>query len=907
MTKLPILLFLVLASQVLAGNFIQTDADRAGDGYPAAWPRINGSAINPESYKLMQEHGFLPLKTTYLSDEELAQKFELNSPEMAEVKAALEKKDASSLKAALIAYLNRKLRPLTPANPPKPIPYANSSNPQQRPDTWLGQTITLEINGQIKTYPLQERINWYYIDDGEPDISGWSWWGNPLAEAYLASGDVKYAEALLKYIRLFYKNCRPPAQKETHYSGALGPWSVGGRGRAMGFLQWLYTVVANAPVTTDEDRLMFLKLIYEHGECMHGLAEIHHISNFEFYPITVLSMLSKQFPEFKDSTAWRARAKDLLLRNMEDSVLDDGGQQERTQYSFGYAMNYSRLLRQLTPEGAPMPADLLRIIESMYDFNMWVLSPLGQWPNLNIGGMQDIRGYMSLAPELFPQRADFAYLVSNGTNGSPPVKTSRVMAHSGFATLRSDWTTNALCMSMNYCGSLPEDANCGYRQLLSFSIWAHGRAYITNPGNCLHYSDPLFGSWMAATQAANTVMVDNENQQLISNGGRLQSWADHPAFTYLATETQNYRHLGVMHRRAVLFLKQSYWVVFDRMTPIGPPGKTHDYRWQAHFQPMEIAVDATTKIVASSTVNGNRCFVVPSEPEKQELERGEGYIADGVHDTPHALKGPFVRYIQKSDRPVSFTVLLAPTTNNASAPVLSKLPTSDDATGVRIRQGDSEDLIAMAENPVSHTYGPMTTDGEAAYVRMRNGKVVEAGVVGGRKLVYSGRTLLEVGPEITSATVRYDGHKITVDARGHGRVVYEGKPGWFGRKRLTMEFKSPGALELSAPVLSSDPEHVSRATIGVPGRGNRSEHPVVVTWKTPLPADATIEYAPVGSDDWKRNRKPDAVIDHRVVLSPLTPGTTYQLRIRSVTDDGRIGKTDLTYRCEPDPKVAVTP
>jgi hypothetical protein len=93
----------------------------------------------------------------------------------------------------------------------------------------------------------------------------------------------------------------------------------------------------------------------------------------------------------------------------------------------------------------------------------------------------------------------------------------------------------------------------------------------------------------------------------------------------------------------------------------------------------------------------------------------------------------------------------------------------------------------------------------------------------------------------------------------------------------------------------------------VPGRGNRTEHPLVVSWKTPAPADAIIEYAPVGSEDWKRNMKPDAVTDHRVVLSPLTPGTTYRLRIRSSTEDGRSGTKELTYRCAADTNVAVTP
>ena len=75
----------------------------------------------------------------------------------------------------------------------------------------------------------------------------------------------------------------------------------------MGFLQWMYQVLGKAPMTTDEDRLMFLKLIYEHGACMYGLSDIHHVSNFEFYPIEVLSLAARQFPEFKDSKAWRER------------------------------------------------------------------------------------------------------------------------------------------------------------------------------------------------------------------------------------------------------------------------------------------------------------------------------------------------------------------------------------------------------------------------------------------------------------------------------------------------------------------------------------------------------------------------------------------------------------------------
>ncbi|MBI4023598.1 MAG: fibronectin type III domain-containing protein, partial [Verrucomicrobia bacterium] len=191
--------------------------------------------------------------------------------------------------------------------------------------------------------------------------------------------------------------------------------------------------------------------------------------------------------------------------------------------------------------------------------------------------------------------------------------------------------------------------------------------------------------------------------------------------------------------------------------------------------------------------------------------------------------------------------------------------------------------------------------------------IVEAGLVGGQKLIYSGKTLIEVGPEIASADIHYASDKITVDVRGNGRIsmpagsektlvlngktLSGGKKGWWWKRRWEVELASPGPLELSVPTLSNDLEVVSKATIGVPGRGNRTEHPVVVTWKTSLPADASIEYSPAGSEDWKRNMKPDAVTAQRLVLSPLSPGTTYRIRIRSATEDGRIGKTQLTYLC----------
>src|SRR5205814_2087039 len=148
------------------------------------------------------------------------------------------------------------------------------------------------------------------------------------------------------------------------------------------------------------------------------------------------------------------------------------------------------------------------------------------------------------------------------------------------------------------------------------------------------------------------------------------------------------------------------------------------------------------------------------------------------HTESRAVKGPFIRYIQKTAKPVSFTVLLCPTTQTAPAPLLAALPvkagkhvTTDDATGVRIQHLGKEAVIAMAVTPGLREYGPLTTDGEAAYVRTEAGKVVEAGLTGGQKLSYAGQPLLEAGPGIESADVKYSAEKITVDVRGQGKLT----------------------------------------------------------------------------------------------------------------------------------------
>src|SRR5438105_3279299 len=82
-------------------------------------PAFGGHAMNPEFLRRLVDNGYIPTHPP-MSDLELAEKLNLNLPQLAQVKAAVEKKDAPALQAALAAYLNSRLAPAHIAPTGKP-------------------------------------------------------------------------------------------------------------------------------------------------------------------------------------------------------------------------------------------------------------------------------------------------------------------------------------------------------------------------------------------------------------------------------------------------------------------------------------------------------------------------------------------------------------------------------------------------------------------------------------------------------------------------------------------------------------------------------------------------------------------------------------------------------------------
>ena len=886
------------------------------------WPVIAGQRIPPKTYEFLRERRILPTRPV-MSDMELAARLDLDMPRFKDLKAAVDRRDDKAVEQGLVSYLNRKMPPEHVEVTGKPASNAAEAEACLRHEFNISDVGHGEAYNKARAYSAGQRINWYAFTAKNMDdevLNRWWAWSKPLLSAYRETGDARYAKGLMTIVRLFYEDARPPAQAQMWY-GCVGPWQTLTTACRPSSIKGIYRTIGGDAALSDADRVVFLKLLLEHAENLYLVSAEHHAQNWETAQAGVLLMLATSFPEFRNSRRWQERAVKRISENVRDVVLPDGGAcSDRTgSYHFMVLHHYVGAYRQLRNHGLSIPANVRGGIERMYDLVMWVLTPQRQMPPLGYGSVarpDSQQAALREAAKLFPERADFAWFAKGA--GHPPERTSKVLPHTGWAVMRSDWSRDALYLVMRYNDSA--HAAGSFPTLLSLNIWAHGRAYMTDSGITGQYSAPEHRNWCRHTRSSNSVLVDGASQEHVANGGRLGSWESTPAFDYVAAVSDGYRKLGISHRRAILFLKPRYWLVYDCLQG---DGTEHEYRWLGHFQPTTLTVDSTTKAAASSLEGGKRLYLVPTDPASLTLEQDEGPMS-----TPSGRQlGPYVALLRRTKEPMAFGVLIYPAKDEPVAPRVEDLKVTADgaivpgreALGCRVVHHRGKDVIALARSSAPRAYGPLESDGEAAYVRCEGDRVVEAGLVRGRRLAYQGKMLVQVGPEIAAVCVLYTGEKVDVHVRGAGavsiagdsvtRVTVNGRPveGKVVKARFVINQvvflklliePAPGQVALSAPTFSTDPAALCRALgliSGPPYSASPPEASVLVSWRTPAPTDAAIEYRQAGAKTWQRTVNPELSVEHQMVLSGLATVRQYQLRMMCRDADGRTGKLETVF------------
>lgn len=873
--------------------------------------------MDPEIRERLQRLRFLPTRPE-LSDGELAARLDTGQPHLRAVRESASGGGAAALRRAMAEHLDACV--LSDARDVR-FPadwYDACSGDVQDAEAIMGGRIAFVD----KVLDVGPRIDWHAWDYpcAESRFVRW-FWMRPLVSAYRTTGHGRYARGAMDIVRAFHSDARPPAQRPVTWYGYNGPWqALMAAGRVPIALD-LYRTIGRSDALDDADRVTFLKLLLEHAEFLYTVSDTHVAHNWEVAMMVALLELAHALPGFRDSPRWKERAVERFTQNMRDCVLDDGGYWERSEYHFSAILEYAVAWRALREAGEPVPPEWPDALQRMYEWAMYVLTPQRQYPPVGHASFGGGRNYVSRfdeerwgglpedsmvpvlgeAADLFPERSDFGWFETG--RGKPPERASRVLPHTGLLVMRSGWEPDDLYLIMSYNAS--PDVIDTHPDLLSVGVWAHGRAWLSNSGSTHGYEASEFRSWDMQTRSSNTVMVDGESQAYLSNGGRLQTWASLPGFDHAAAVSRAYERFGVEHRRAVLLVKPRYWVIHDILEG---DGGTHEYRWHGHFQPTELAVDDDAGMVATDERAGSVLFTACLPEDGQTLEQDTGPIS-----TPAGTReGPYVALVQRSARPVAFTVVLHPA-RAGTAPEVGALPVTargapvptHEAVGCRVADGAREDTVLLARSSGSRACGSVRTDGEAAHVSVQSGRVTEAGLTGGTRLTYRGRKILAMDRGIAAAGVRFAGDRAEVSCRGSGRVslapgsatsaTVNGTPVPIEEigGRLYVDASAAGTLAMHPITVSDDPLELCLA-LGVPfapahlpdgkesvwaGRSATPPRSVLLRWATSAPADSSVEYRRRGAPDWLRTVNPEARVDHRVVLSALDPGEVYQVRV----------------------------
>jgi len=225
---------------------------------------------------------------------------------------------------------------------------------------------------------------------------------------------------------------------------------------------------------------------------------------------------------------------------------------------------------------------------------------------------------MEIAAELYGDGL-FQWAASDGTRGTAPDHTSHYFPYAGQMVMRSGWEPDARYLLMD---AGPFGLGHQHEDKLSLVVHAFGKQMLADPGNYAYDSSP-WRKYTIDTPAHNTVLVDGLSQcrrkcdretYVVQQPPAGNLWRSGPRLDYAAGQyDEGYgpqRDVQVVHRREVVFVKPSYWLVIDQLTGSG----RHRYESLWHFDADEAQVDSAGPAVRTVDPGPNCLVAAAAQP-----------------------------------------------------------------------------------------------------------------------------------------------------------------------------------------------------------------------------------------------------------------------------------------------------
>ena len=432
-----------------------------------------------------------------------------------------------------------------------------------------------------------------------------------LGQAYWLTGDECYAAAFATHLVSWMD--RNPPKLGINWASSL---EVGFR--AISWL-WAFQFFKDSAALTPEIFLQALRFLYLHAGHLETYLSTYFSPNTHLTgEALALFYLGIMLPEFRASGRWRKTGKRILLEQLSRQVQPDGVYFEQSSYYQRYTTDfYLHLLILSRANDEALPIEIEEKLGLLFDHLLYITRPDGTTPFFgdDDGGRlmmldqrpaNDFRAVLATGASLF-QRADYKYVAGEaaeetlwllGAQGladfdrvaaHQPGEQSKAFPDGGYYVMRDGWTADSNYMLLD-CGPHGVD-NCGHAHAdaLAFDLAARGRTILVDPGTYTYTASQELRDWFRSSPAHNALTVDGESSSVPdgpfswTSVARVErrAWISGDRFDYFEGKHDGYERLvpPVAHSRAVLFLKQDYWVMLDRVKSEGK----HRYDLWFHF------------------------------------------------------------------------------------------------------------------------------------------------------------------------------------------------------------------------------------------------------------------------------------------------------------------------------------
>ncbi|WP_114749254.1 heparinase II/III family protein [Pleomorphovibrio marinus] len=464
------------------------------------------------------------------------------------------------------------------------------------------------------SYNVGRNIDWASrpVPDNE-----WVWQLNrmtfweAMGKAYSQEKEEKYAHAWAYQLKDWVaKNPRDEEHKHAWRSIETGIRGYRWTG--------LFEYFKNSQHLTPEVLTHFLYSCLDHASF---LMETYNTgSNWALMEAEGLGFIAMTFPEFSSSVSWLEESTSRFNHEITHQVYPDGHQRE---LAFGYHTSsigwFLRTYEMALANGMEnkFSPEYPNLIEKMCEVPMKLAFPDGTTPQFGdawTGKPGQYYEQLRKWGDLF-DRPDFLYVATEGAKGKRPEQTAFAFKHSGLYSMRSSWSTDAICMVLK-CG--PDGGGHSQPDNGTFELYAGGRNLTPDSGSFIYSGDPEGRAWFRQTKVHQTLTLNEQNS---AYAPELLLWEPGENLDILVVENQSYPDLA--HRRAVLFVDKSFFVIVDEA--IGKGEGVLDLNFQ--LAPGNAVFDKETLSVHTDFENGYNLLVNTQLQPEIALVEQEGQVS----------------------------------------------------------------------------------------------------------------------------------------------------------------------------------------------------------------------------------------------------------------------------------------